>query len=109
MKTTRLELTDTAKDIVVKMSEGNPGAIQCIMIMLMEPIGLIRFILPLDTLGIYGSKIYMLWNDSCNRDIAKVNKVLEAWRTGKLSKERIHQNLNQVRATPFEEIEEDNK
>lgn len=107
MEKTRIELMDTPMDVIIKMSEGNPGAAVFLMEALKEDrANLIKIILPLDTLEIYGSKIYMLWNDSCSRNVKKVEKVIEAWRTGKLSKERIHQNLNQGRATPFEEIEE---
>lgn len=101
----RITLYDNTMEIVTKMSDGNPGAINFIMSTIMEDnMNLIEVILPLDTLGIYGSKIYMLWNDACYRDLSKVKKVLEAWRTSKLTKEAIHENLNRGRAIPFEGI-----
>lgn len=99
----RIELTDTPINAIVKMSEGNPGAMSFMAQALKEPENLILIILPLDTLEIYGSKIYMLWNDACDRDIKKVKRVIERWRTGELTKEEIHTNLNRGRALPFEE------
>lgn len=99
----RIELTDTPIDIIVKMSEGNPGAMAFMGQALKEPENLILIVLPLDTLEVYGSKIYMLWNDACDRDIEKVKRVIERWRTGELTKEEIHTNLNRGRALPFKE------
>ena len=64
----------------------------------------IMLLLFCDTLELYGSKIYMLWNDCCNRDIKEVDKVLRNCQMGNLSKEAIHKNLNQGRGTPFEDL-----
>lgn len=58
-------------------------------------------ILFFDTMEIYGSKIYMLWNDCCGRDMDKFNKTIQYIREGKVSKEKVHENLNRVRAEPF--------
>ena len=58
-------------------------------------------ILYFDSLGIYGSKIYMLWNDCCDRDMGKLNETLQYFREGDISEEEIHANLDKVRAEPF--------
>lgn len=88
-------------DMVVTMSEGNPGALTCMVNMLnYNPMALLD-ILFFDTMEIYGSKIYMLWNDCCGRDMDKFNKTIQYIREGKVSKEKVHENLNRVRAEPF--------
>lgn len=81
------------QDVVVAMSEGNPGAIVTCMqiIQLGEKIdpksfaGGLGALLMLDTLHIYGSRLYMLWNDVCGRDVAKTLAVLRAYQLGQLA------------------------
>lgn len=98
----RIELTDTPLDSIIKMSEGNPGAMNFMMMAISEdPMNVIKLILPLDTLELYGPKAYMLWNDCCDRDLSRVHKVLDAWREGRISKEEIQTNLSRGRGTPF--------
>lgn len=97
----KIQLTDTIMDIMVKMSEGNPGALTCLMEMIKKKDWYIIMILHLDTLELYGSKLYMLWNDCCDRDLVKMELVLRNNQMGKLSKEDIHRNLDSGRGTPF--------
>ena len=54
-----------------------------------------------DSMGIYGSKIYMVWNDCCGRDMKKFKETIQAFREGKFSVEEIQENLSRVRAKPF--------
>lgn len=42
-------------------------------------------LLDLDTHGIYGSRIYMLWNDVCKRNLAHMLAVLRADQMGQLA------------------------
>ena len=108
----KLQLTDSTIEILDKMSEGNPGAISILTTLLFKETAqemvdsVMHIILPLDTLGVYGSKLYMLWTDACDKNEDKVKKVIELWRTGKLTKEEIHENLNQGYAKPFDQVEE---
>lgn len=108
----KLQLTDSTIEILDKMSEGNPGAISILTTLLFKETteelvdSVMHIILPLDTLGVYGSKLYMLWTDACDKNTDKVKKVIELWRTGKLTKEEIHENLNQGYAKPFDQVEE---
>ena len=98
----KIDLHDSMMDIVTKMSEGNPGAMAFVMeVITSVEMGLIKIILPCDTIGLYGSKLYMLWNDCCNRNINEVIRVIEAWRTGKISSREILNNVSQGRGTPF--------
>lgn len=108
----KIQLTDDTMEILYKMSEGNPGAISILTKLLSKETtqelvdSIINVILPLDTLGVYGSKLYMLWVDACDNNTDKVKKVIELWRNGKLTKEEIHENLNQNYAKPFDQVEE---
>jgi hypothetical protein len=58
-------------------------------------------ILYLDTIGIYGSQIYMLWNDCCDRNLEKLELVLRNFQMGELTAQEIIQNVSQGRGTPF--------
>ena len=86
----RIKLDDTIVSAVTKMSEGNPGALSTLMEMyskspkidsddFMQGIGPI---LSLDSLGIYGTDIYILHNDICERDMIKTLAVLRAVQLG---------------------------
>lgn len=84
-----IDLTDTALSAMVKMSQGNPGAAVALAALYknspkidpqaMEGIGPI---LLLDSFGIYGSHIYVLYNDICDRNITKMITVLRACQLG---------------------------
>jgi len=75
-----LTLDDTLEDIIVKMSKGNPGAMSAIVSLLSEypladplnPLKELAPILTFDYLGIYGTDLYIIWNDKCNRDVYKI-------------------------------------
>lgn len=106
MNRERIKFTDTGMDIVIKMANGNPGAMTCLMDMLKytsegsQMPGLF-LILNLDTLGLYGEKIYMLWNDCCDRDMAQMELVLRNWHMGHLAAYEIMENLSNGRGKPF--------
>ena len=87
-------------DIMVVMSEGNPGALTILMQMISNPGGFLN-VLTCDSLEIRGSKLYMLWNDCCRRNYAKFERTLTMLRTGVFSQEEIEKNLGLVRAIPF--------
>ena len=86
---TRVNITDTILDVLFKMSDGNPGAITAMMELLkadhVDPDNLMKglgHLLSLDSLNIYGTNIYILWSDICNRDIVKMIAVLRANQLG---------------------------
>jgi len=90
----KIQLTDSTMDVVVKMSQGNPGAMNAIMEMLkpeskeIDPdavMGGLMKILALDTLGIYGTDIYVLHSDICDRNMIKMFAVLRAHQLGFLN------------------------
>ncbi len=88
----RLDLRTKILDMCVIMSGGNPGAMSAIMEILshgeeIDPdaaMGGAGAILMLDTMEIYDERIYMLWNDVCNRNTAKLLAVLRAYQLGQL-------------------------
>lgn len=89
----RLELTDTLQDAAIKMSGGNPGAINAITAMLVrgkdiDPQafgGGLSAVMLLDTYEIYGTDIYVLYSDICGRDVARTLAVIRAAQLGMLS------------------------
>ena len=87
-------------DIIMTMSEGNPGAVMVLMEMMRDPRSFLDILL-CDTLDIRGSKLYMLHNDCCGRNTGKFNRTLMMLRDGVFTEEQIHQNLDLVRAIPF--------
>ena len=85
----RIQLSDTIQDIIVKMSDGNPGALGALLELVKntseidpDTIPGIGHVMALDSHEIYGSHIYILWNDVCGRDIYKFVLLLRATQLG---------------------------
>ena len=99
---TRITADMSMQDMLITMCEGNPGALTCMMQMIQtDPMTGMMDILLFDSMGIYGSKIYMVWNDCCGRDMGKFRETIQAFRDGKFTEEEIHENLSRVYAKPF--------
>jgi len=88
----RIKLTDTTASSIAKMCDGNPGAMNVMMEMVqsndIDPsafMGGLGKILSLDTLGIYGSDIYVLHNDICQGNMILTFAVLRSHQLGFLS------------------------
>jgi hypothetical protein len=89
----RIQITDTATSMVTKMCEGNPGALRVLCECLKEgaaidPEGMpggIGPILSMDTLKLYGSRIWMLYADVCSHDLRRTIALLRAWQLGLVS------------------------
>ena len=98
----RITADMTVQDMLLTMCEGNPGALTCMMELLFagSDTGLLDILL-FDSMGIYGSKIYMVWNDCCGRDMEKFKKTIQAFREGKFTEQEINENLSQPYAKPF--------
>lgn len=85
----RIQLTDTIQNVIVKMSDGNPGAITAMMELLSKANQIdksesfpVSYILLLDTYGIYGTDIYVMYNDICGRNLAKFMATIRATQLG---------------------------
>ena len=87
-------------DMMMVMSEGNPGALTVLMQMMQNPTSFFDVLL-LDSLDIRGSKIWMLYSDSCGKNTGKFNRTLMALRCGAYSQEEIQGNLGLCYAMPF--------
>lgn len=86
MKTTRINGDDTISSAILKLSDGNPGAIHvCTLCIdhgdIIDPhtvLGGLGNLLSLDTHNIYGPDIWMLYKDVCGEDIVKTIACLRA-------------------------------
>ena len=78
------------KDAIITMADGNPGALTSMMsiaprVEVIDPQALFGFmavLFELDSYQIYGSAIYVLFNDKCNRDVRKMLLLLRAVQLG---------------------------
>lgn len=90
MSKTRIELHDTTLSMIMKMSGGNPGAVNVLAQILKEGatidpddfMGGLGTVLSLDTHGIYEEKIWMLYKDICGESIVNTIGVLRAVQLG---------------------------
>ena len=101
---------------VGKMSDGNPGALTALCEILkhgqeIDPMGMmggLGAILGLDTLGIYGSDIYILWSDQCHKDTREFLMLLRANQLGFVDSGKIVANAkDQMREVKFSKEEMD--
>jgi len=101
----RIQLNDTTTDMLVKMADGNPGAIHAMMAILehhdeIDPqamMGGMGSILILDTWEIYGTDIYVLFNDKCGRDVRKFLLLERACQMGHLPQSKLKQMASDQR------------
>ncbi len=100
MENEKITANMSTLDMVMTMCEGNPGALNVIMQMMRDPRSLMDILL-CDSLDIRGSKLYMLYNDCCNKNNEKFKRTLMMLRCGIFSKEQIQANLNLPYAMPF--------
>ena len=84
----RLKTTDSMMDMLMKMADGNPGAATALVELTKSDIdddnifGFVGVIMQLDSYGIYGTDIYILWSDICKRSIVRFQAVLRACQLG---------------------------
>lgn len=98
----KIQLTDSIQDVLFKISEGNPGALNVCINILKEgekidpdnAMGGLGVLLSLDTLGLYGSKIWMLYKDVCNCELAAMLAVLRGWQLGYATDDQIHRAVD---------------
>ncbi len=101
-KNTRIVGTDSFQDAVIKVAEGNPGAFRVTLDLLtragkIDPddfFGGLGSLMMLDTLNIYGSKIWMLYKDVCREDLTKMVAMLRGVQLGFLEEEDLLSAIN---------------
>lgn len=87
---TRIGLGMSLQESIIAMAEGNPGGIHVMMQMLSEGeaidpddfMGGFGAILGLDSFGIYGSQIWLLYKDVCGENLVNTLAVLRAVQLG---------------------------
>jgi hypothetical protein len=92
---TRVKLNDTFVEIVVKLAEGNPGAITVMaqLAKVNEEVDPLSFmgpygpILALDSHGIYGPHIWILYKEICGESIPRTIAILRAVQLGFLKEQ----------------------
>ena len=98
----RIKLRDTVLDAIIKMSEDNPGAPRvCAEIIrdggAIDPLafggGRLK-LLSLDSLGIYGSRIWMLYKDVCGCDLTATLGMLRAHQLGFIKEEQLNHAID---------------
>ena len=96
----KINYNDTIIEVITKLSEGNPGALSVLSELIEsyngDTLKLLPEYLTIDSMELYGSQLYMLWNDCCNRKIEKVKKVLELYRKGKINSNDIDERIKNV-------------
>ena len=85
--------TDTVGDAVTKLSQYNPGATHVCLLMVaacpqIDPDAIMPItpLLSLDTLGIRGAEIWMLYKDVCGQNLNKAIGLLRSWQLGIITK-----------------------
>jgi len=97
----KIIFTDTPKTAIIKISEGVPGALRICMEILqrgesIDPdgaLGGLGILLSLDTLKIYGSRIWMLYKDVCKENLVDMLAVLRANQLGYISVTQINRAI----------------
>ena len=103
---TVLKGTDTVQDMLVKLSDGNPGGCNVLLAILkhgaeIDPqimMGPVGTILLLDTFGIRGSKIWVLFKDICGQHLGRTIGVIRATQLGILSQDQLTKAVETYRA-----------
>ena len=93
----RLKIFGTIEENFKIFSDGNPGAIKVLFELMKQAedkIGLL--LITLDKMQLYGSHIYMLWNDCCDRNINKVIKILELYELEIITQKDIDERIKNV-------------
>jgi len=101
----KIDLNSTFQDVIIYVSEGNPGALQICMTILKEDkiidpdafLTGIGTLLRLDDMNIRGSKIWILFKDICEGKISHFLGLLRANQLGYLSDWEIYDAINNSR------------
>jgi hypothetical protein len=104
----RIELNDNIITMIIKMSDGNPGAATVMGALAKEnetidpqsALGPFSCILALDDMGIYGSHIWILFKYICGSNLRNVVGVLRARQLGFCSQQEIRAAIATAETVP---------
>lgn len=73
----RIGAHDSLQDIIIKMSEGNPGALTALVeVVKADPVMGFMDLLHLDDMGMRGPQIWVAFKDHCKQDLAAFVKAI---------------------------------
>jgi hypothetical protein len=104
----RCTLEDSVRDVVFKLCEGNPGALDVMFRILKDhdaidlhaPHGGIITLLVFDDLDIVGSSIWVLYKDVCGSSIRNLLMIMRAHQLGKMSTHELRACIKAERIEP---------
>ena len=93
----RLRLEDSVQETIVAYAGGNPGALTFLieLIKIKDNDFFVDF-MTIDKMELYEDKLYMLWNDCCNRDMQKVISIFRLYRKGKIKQTDIEERIKNI-------------
>jgi hypothetical protein len=71
----KIGISDTFKDVIVKMADGNPGALRLCMDLMKDALGPI-YLLHLDDMDIRGCAIWIGYKDYCKQDLERFKNLI---------------------------------
>ncbi len=92
--------SETVQEMLLKLVEGNPGAIRVCMEIYTGSAKIDPDCMPLlhllafDDLGIYGSRIWMLYKDVCKHDLTHTIGMLRAQQLGFITREELNHAID---------------
>lgn len=106
----RIQLTDNGIDIIMKMVEGNPGAISVLTTLIKEEpkidpdsfLAGFGTILSMDEMGIYGTHIWILYKYSCGQNVLNLITLFRAHQLGFVTSESIKSASTEAAASSRE-------
>lgn len=104
----KIRTQDDLVEIIVKLSEGNPGAMTCLTelarVAQRRPLIFAYGVIMFEALKLRGSSIYVLWNDCLYRSTDALGVLIDLWRNDAISSETIltHVNADGGRGLPLD-------
>lgn len=104
----RISLDDDAQTMLVKLCDGNPGALTTLIALLKQEqtidpdsaLGPYGTILSLDVMGIYGPRIWVLFKYVCDSKIDRLVTLFRAHQLGLVSEDAIKAASQEPPSTP---------
>jgi hypothetical protein len=96
----KIDLNDSLSSAMVKLSEGNPGAIAAMAALYKKEKEIAGALIPgfstllLDSFGIYGPRIWMLFKDVCGQDARTMLTVLRGVHQGFAAEKELNEIID---------------
>lgn len=108
----RITLQDSIQSSMIKLADGNPGAISVMCELYkktpeIDPdsaLGGLGSLFSLDSDGIYGSRIWMLYKDCCGQDLVRMCAAFRAVQLGLTTREHVNQAIDSGEQLNFVDV-----